>query len=167
VLAAAVEAFYLRDQTDLKACLMMQRFIAGPTTSDSAPSASTSASTSATSTTTPPPPEYVYLRLRFTRCLYAQLLQQHFQPPKVFKLAALPAPTSTSTAAAADPKRSAQEIGVKVACGLEILYQQGMWWGRAHSLTLSPQINTHFVLLHVCVWGENRFARQKEGGQKR
>ena len=49
----------------------------------------------------------------FSRCLYAQLGQQQFEPPKGY---ALPAPESATFRAA--------QLGMKLTCGFEMLYSR-------------------------------------------
>lgn len=49
--------------------------------------------------------------VKLSRCMYAQLKQQQFQPPSVF--GRLPSPKS--------PEYNAHMLGVKLACGFEIL----------------------------------------------
>ncbi|RKP27685.1 SGT1 protein-domain-containing protein [Syncephalis pseudoplumigaleata] len=61
-----------------------------------------------------PPSTCVPVTVRFTRTLYAQLVRQPFHPPKPFRL---PPPTS--------PDFKAAELGMKLACGFEILCAMG------------------------------------------
>ena len=56
------------------------------------------------------------LSVTFSRCLYAQLAQQRFTPPKLF--GPLPPP--------GDDLHRATDLGVKLACGLEMLYCTGL-----------------------------------------
>jgi len=60
----------------------------------------------------------IFSRIRFTRPLYAQLDSQKFDAPKPFRLAGYKRADN-------DPKKHAYDLGVKIACGLEILYQDG------------------------------------------
>ncbi|XP_061084895.1 protein ecdysoneless homolog [Conger conger] len=85
LLAPAVSAFYLRDPLDLQACRTFQTF---------------------------PPETRVLTMVTFTRCLYAQLLQQRFTPDRRSGFT-LPAPTH--------PQHRAHELGMKLAHGFEIL----------------------------------------------
>ncbi|PVD38810.1 hypothetical protein C0Q70_01433 [Pomacea canaliculata] len=81
----AVRAFYYRDPFELKVCRTMNHF---------------------------KPENMIVTRVQFTRCLYAQLIQQKFQPDKRSGWV-LP---STS-----NPKFTEQDLGMKLAHGLEIL----------------------------------------------
>jgi hypothetical protein len=57
----------------------------------------------------------VLSRVTFTRCLFAQLQLQEFHPPKPFLRMQPPLD---------DPDRKAFELGVKLTCGFEMVYQQ-------------------------------------------
>ncbi|CAI2171851.1 14211_t:CDS:10 [Funneliformis geosporum] len=57
-----------------------------------------------------PPSTSITVTVKFTKTLYAQMLSQRFYPPKPFRL-----PDGTSE------KFKASELGMKVACGFEIL----------------------------------------------
>ncbi|XP_077980173.1 protein ecdysoneless homolog [Glandiceps talaboti] len=85
LVAPAVQAFYFRDPIDLKACRRMKYFSAE---------------------------DRVMARVKFTKCLYGQLLQQRFEPDKSsgWKL-----PSSSN------PKYTAYDMGMKLAHGFEIL----------------------------------------------
>ncbi|KAJ3328455.1 hypothetical protein HDU76_009949, partial [Blyttiomyces sp. JEL0837] len=85
LVASAVEAFYLRDPLQLKACQTMSRF-------------------------PPSPGNLVHTTVRFTKMLYAQLASQQFYAPKPFRL-----PASNA------PDFKAHELGMKLACGFEML----------------------------------------------
>ncbi|KFQ25975.1 Protein SGT1, partial [Mesitornis unicolor] len=85
LVAAAVQAFYLRDPVDLRACRTFQTF---------------------------PPDERVMTAVTFTKCLYAQLVQQKFVPDRRSGYT-LPLPTH--------PQYKAYELGMKLAHGFEIL----------------------------------------------
>ncbi|NWY05545.1 ECD protein, partial [Nothoprocta ornata] len=85
LVAAAVQAFYLRDPVDLRACRIFKTF---------------------------PPEERVMTVVTFTKCLYAQLMQQKFVPDRRSGYT-LPPPT--------DPQYKAHELGMKLAHGFEIL----------------------------------------------
>ncbi|NXW57994.1 ECD protein, partial [Eurystomus gularis] len=85
LVAAAVQAFYLRDPVDLRACRSFQTF---------------------------PPDERVMTVVTFTKCLYAQLMQQKFVPDRRSGYT-LPLPSH--------PQYKAYELGMKLAHGFEIL----------------------------------------------
>ncbi|NXI99691.1 ECD protein, partial [Psophia crepitans] len=85
LVAAAVQAFYLRDPVDLRACRSFQTF---------------------------PPDERVMTVVTFTKCLYAQLVQQKFVPDRRSGYT-LPLPSH--------PQYKAYELGMKLAHGFEIL----------------------------------------------
>ncbi|NWI66978.1 ECD protein, partial [Todus mexicanus] len=85
LVAAAVQAFYLRDPVDLRACRTFKTF---------------------------PPDERVMTVVTFTKCLYAQLMQQQFVPDRRSGYT-LPLPSH--------PQYKAYELGMKLAHGFEIL----------------------------------------------
>ncbi|KAM9232901.1 protein ecdysoneless homolog [Leptosomus discolor] len=85
LVAAAVQAFYLRDPVDLRACRSFQTF---------------------------PPEERVMTVVTFTKCLYAQLVQQKFVPDRRSGYM-LPLPSH--------PQYKSYELGMKLAHGFEIL----------------------------------------------
>ncbi|NXN22213.1 ECD protein, partial [Nycticryphes semicollaris] len=85
LVAPAVQAFYLRDPVDLRACRSFQTF---------------------------PPDERVMTVVTFTKCLYAQLVQQKFLPDRRSGYT-LPLPSH--------PQYKAYELGMKLAHGFEIL----------------------------------------------
>ncbi|EGD76213.1 hypothetical protein PTSG_00916 [Salpingoeca rosetta] len=82
--SSAVSCFYLRDPIDMKRCGKMATF---------------------------PPSERVMGPVVMSRCMYAQLKQQQFQPPPVF--GRMPPPSSS--------EYNAYTLGAKLACGFEIL----------------------------------------------
>lgn len=57
--------------------------------------------------------ELVCVSVKMSRAMYAQLVQQTFQAPKCY-----PMPNRTDAAA-----YSEAELGLKIACGLEMIYQ--------------------------------------------
>ncbi|KAM4670081.1 protein ecdysoneless homolog isoform 1-T7 [Amazona ochrocephala] len=85
LVAAAVQAFYLRDPVDLRACRSFKTFR---------------------------PEERVMTIVTFTKCLYAQLVQQKFAPDRRSGYT-LPLPSH--------PQFKAHELGMKLAHGFEIL----------------------------------------------
>ncbi|NXP53371.1 ECD protein, partial [Heliornis fulica] len=85
LVAAAVEAFYLRDPVDLRPCRSFHTF---------------------------PPDERVMAVVTFTKCLYAQLVQQKFIPDRRSGYT-LPLPSH--------PQYKAYDLGMKLAHGFEIL----------------------------------------------
>ncbi|XP_051935704.1 protein ecdysoneless homolog [Hippocampus zosterae] len=85
LVAPAVSAFYLRDPVDLQACRNFKNF---------------------------PPETRVLTSVMFTRCLYAQLLQQQFVPDRR---------SGFTMPARSDPRYKAHELGMKLAHGFEIL----------------------------------------------
>eukprot|EP01133_Synstelium_polycarpum_P007317 gene7317-8517_t len=86
LISNVVRAFYKRDADDMHALATMERF--------------------------PAKSERVDCKVRFTRCLFAQVKQQQFHQPRSFP--PLPKPTSPGYASAS--------LGVKLHCGIEILY---------------------------------------------
>ena len=91
-------AFYNRDLDSMKAAGRMQKFL--PKTSSS------EALTQGTGVT-------VDCTVTFSRTMYAQLKGQAFQAPRGYPMP----PTS-------DPNFVAAELGMKLACGFEMLYSQ-------------------------------------------
>ncbi|XP_074856402.1 protein ecdysoneless homolog [Carettochelys insculpta] len=85
LVAAAVQAFYLRDPIDLKACRPFKTFL---------------------------PDTRVMTSVTFTKCLYAQLVQQKFVPDRRSGYT-LPSP--------GHHQYKAHELGMKLAHGFEIL----------------------------------------------
>lgn len=85
LISPVVQAFYGRDPVDMKACRTMDQFTLKTR---------------------------LLSRIRFTRCLYAQLSQQPFSPDKRSEWT-LPPVT--------DPHYKAHELGLKLACGFQIL----------------------------------------------
>ncbi|NXV76372.1 ECD protein, partial [Atlantisia rogersi] len=85
LVAAAVQAFYLRDLVDMRACRSFRTF---------------------------PPDNRVMTVVTFTKCLYAQLVQQKFLPDRRSGYT-LPPPSH--------PQYKAYELGMKLAHGFEIL----------------------------------------------
>ncbi|KDQ30495.1 hypothetical protein PLEOSDRAFT_1062522 [Pleurotus ostreatus PC15] len=84
----AVEAFYTRDATQLRAAHKMSRF---------------------------PPESSVLTLVKMTRTAYAQLVGQKFYPPKIF---------GRWNEKEGTPERRWREVGMKLACGFEMLYQE-------------------------------------------
>uniref|UniRef100_A0A8C6Y7H3 Ecdysoneless cell cycle regulator n=1 Tax=Naja naja TaxID=35670 RepID=A0A8C6Y7H3_NAJNA len=85
LVSAAVQAFYLRDPVDLKACRVFKTF---------------------------PPETRLMASVPFTKCLYAQLVQQTFVPDKR---------SGYSLPPRSHPQYKAYELGMKLAHGFEIL----------------------------------------------
>lgn len=85
LVAHAVRAFYYRDPSDTKHLQAMSRF--DPTHHTG-----------------------FYCRVRFTRCLYAQLLHQNFLPPN----------NKFSLPSTDDPLWKAASLGMKLTCGFEL-----------------------------------------------
>ncbi|XP_008834834.1 protein ecdysoneless homolog isoform X2 [Nannospalax galili] len=85
LVAAGVQAFYLRDPIDLRACRVFKTFL---------------------------PETRVMTSVTFTKCLYAQLVQQRFVPDRRSGYG-LPPPSH--------PQYRAHELGMKLAHGFEIL----------------------------------------------
>ncbi|CAJ0850227.1 8897_t:CDS:10 [Entrophospora sp. SA101] len=85
LVAPAVEAFYTRDLVSLKACQKMENF---------------------------PPRSSMTVIVKFTKTLYAQLINQRFHPPKIF----IQPPINSE-------KYKAFDLGMKLACGFEILFR--------------------------------------------
>ncbi|XP_051835269.1 protein ecdysoneless homolog [Antechinus flavipes] len=85
LVAAAVQAFYLRDPIDLRACRTFKTFL---------------------------PETRIMASVTFTKCLYAQLVQQRFVPDRR---------SGYSLPPQSHPRYRAHELGMKLAHGFEIL----------------------------------------------
>ncbi|XP_072484308.1 protein ecdysoneless homolog isoform X2 [Notamacropus eugenii] len=85
LIAAAVQAFYLRDPIDLRACRTFKMFL---------------------------PETRIMASVTFTKCLYAQLVQQRFVPDRR---------SGYSLPPHSHPQYRAHELGMKLAHGFEIL----------------------------------------------
>ncbi|XP_041032567.1 protein ecdysoneless homolog isoform X1 [Carcharodon carcharias] len=85
LLAPAIQAFYLRDPIDLRACRPFKHFL---------------------------PKTRVMTLVTFTKCLYAQLQQQHFMPDRR---------SGYTLPAQSDQHFKAHALGMKLAHGFEIL----------------------------------------------
>ncbi|CAB1343724.1 unnamed protein product [Coregonus sp. 'balchen'] len=97
LVAPAVSSFYLRDPVDLQACRTFQTF----------PPRHTSPNLMLYLHVV-----YMYFQVTFTRCLYAQIQQQHFTPDRR---------SGFTLPARSHPLYRAQELGMKLAHGFEIL----------------------------------------------
>lgn len=114
LIAPAVTTFYSRDAGDVQAAARMRCFGVKPDT---------------------------YTMVTFTRCLYAQLSQQRFFPPKAFakvrrhdrscaRLLVTPLICVARSLLQHMPEASSSdyaacELGMKLACGFEMVMQQG------------------------------------------
>lgn len=85
LISPIVQAFYERDPADVKACRTMEQFTLK---------------------------KKLMTRIRFTRCMYAQISQQPFTPDMQSEWSLPPA---------SDPQYKAHELGLKLACGFQIL----------------------------------------------
>ncbi|KAG1659524.1 Protein ecdysoneless [Nymphon striatum] len=85
LLSAAINAFYYRDPIDSKACRAMKYF---------------------------PPEACAMTEVTFTRCLYAQLMQQKYKPD---------CRTGWKIPPPNHPDFKSHDLGMKLACGFEIL----------------------------------------------
>lgn len=110
LVARAVEAFYYRDEDDDRALVRKARWTIDPSA------------------------QVVARRVRFTRCLFAQLLHQRFVPPS--KLFATLPPNH-------DPRARAAELGMKLTCGFEILTSRNPseWEPRLAILAQQPVLS--------------------------
>ncbi|GAA5916022.1 hypothetical protein JCM8208_007488 [Rhodotorula glutinis] len=117
LIAEAVGAFYQREPATLRAVNTMSRFPPAPPLPSSS-STSPSSSTDAMSDSTPSLPPTVLVPTLLTRPLYSQLVLQRFYAPKVFEKAGW-----TSGTLGKDDERR-RSVGMKIACGFEMLYKQ-------------------------------------------
>ncbi|ETW08701.1 hypothetical protein H310_01228 [Aphanomyces invadans] len=90
--AYAVEAFYYREPTEATVVCRKMHWFPVPST----------------------PKEMVTTMVPLTRCMYAQVKQQQFAPPKPFHHV-MPSPQADAS------KAAAAELGMKLTCGLELL----------------------------------------------
>lgn len=88
LIAPAVQAFCYRDPIDMKACRAMRYF---------------------------PPENRVYTRVKFTKCLYAMLMHNNYQPDRR---------TGWQIPQATSAEYKSHMLGVKLASGFEILAAQ-------------------------------------------
>ncbi|KAH0623562.1 hypothetical protein JD844_006452 [Phrynosoma platyrhinos] len=102
LVSAAVHAFYLRDPFDLKSCRIFKMF---------------------------PPETRIMTSVRFTKCLYAQLVQQTFVPDKR---------SGYSLPPRSHPQYKAHELGMKLAHGFEILCAK---YNPSHHNSKKPVLN--------------------------
>ncbi|EGC39952.1 hypothetical protein DICPUDRAFT_25982 [Dictyostelium purpureum] len=75
--------------------------------------------------------EFIFTKIRFTRCLYAMLKLQHFNSPRNFPIS-LPKPSH--------PTYEAKSLGIKVICGLEMLYQKSK---KNHEIEKQNKLNSN------------------------
>lgn len=94
LIARAVEGFYDRDIDTMKHAARMERFLKGPGGEGG---------------------NMVRTSVRMTRAMYAQLVQQNFQAPRGY-----PMPRREE----GPEKWMEAELGMKIACGFEMMYQE-------------------------------------------
>ncbi|XP_062192210.1 protein ecdysoneless homolog [Phragmites australis] len=94
LIARAVEGFYDRDIDTMKHAARMERFLKGPGGEGV---------------------EMVRTSVRMTRAMYAQLMQQNFQAPRGYLM-----PRREE----GPEKWMEAELGMKIACGFEMMYQE-------------------------------------------
>ncbi|TVU05675.1 hypothetical protein EJB05_48848, partial [Eragrostis curvula] len=94
LIARAVEGFYDRDIDTMKHAARMEKFLKGPGGEGV---------------------EMVRTSVRMTRAMYAQLMQQNFQAPRGY-----PMPKREE----GQEKWKEAELGMKIACGFEMMYQE-------------------------------------------
>ncbi|KAI8973465.1 SGT1 protein-domain-containing protein [Mycotypha africana] len=94
LITLAIEAFYYRDPSAMKACASMKIF-------------------------SPREDEDIDTILTFTKTTYAQTVSQKFYAPKPFRL-----PSNNASRKEDREKYKYAELGMKVTCGLEMLYYQ-------------------------------------------
>lgn len=128
LLAEWTNNFFYRDQIDMKRANAMTRILgasrrARQSTTAAAQTEKKEESTGAGAPHQPVP--FVFMHLRFTHCLYAQLLQQRFGAPRVF--ASHIASALAADGATGPSVDKAVDLGVKIAVGAE------MWYGNQSS----------------------------------
>ncbi|KAF6020631.1 ECD [Bugula neritina] len=131
LVSAATSAFYLRDPIDLKSCQTMKHF---------------------------PPENRVNAKVRLTRCLYAQLVQQKFFPPKR---------SSWNIPSASSPKHKSHDLGMKISFGLEILCAGASSSTKTHSTDMSSLVEDSRWHNYLCSLKKyNYFEGEIEGSIK-
>ncbi|GAA6029922.1 hypothetical protein JCM8097_009170 [Rhodosporidiobolus ruineniae] len=122
LVAEAVKAFYEREPDTLRACNSMTRFPpSSPSSAFSSPSPSSSSSPSSPFSV----PPTVLTPVRLTRPLYSQLVLQRFYAPKPFVKAGWSVGVSGEGEAKGEREeleRRWRDVGMKLACGFEMLY---------------------------------------------
>ncbi|BGP13187.1 hypothetical protein JCM10213_000233 [Rhodosporidiobolus nylandii] len=115
LVAEAVKAFYGREPGTLRACNTMSRFAPSPPTTAFSPSTSSSSDLPPTS----------LLPVRLTRPLYSQLVLQRFYAPKPWEKAGWgdAAPAAGDGEEEKEGEKRRRGVGMKIACGFEMLYQ--------------------------------------------
>ncbi|KAK3089567.1 hypothetical protein FSP39_004670 [Pinctada imbricata] len=131
LVSAGVRAFYYRDPIDLRSCRTMQYFRPGTR---------------------------VVRRVKFTRCLYSQLLQQKFVPDKRCGY------TLPSTH---NPKYKAHDLGMKLAHGFEILCARCSANRNGHTNGhLSPTTDVRWQRFLSVLKDQGFFRGEMEGSKK-
>lgn len=128
LISPVVQAFYGRDPVDMKACRTMDQF---------------SLKTRLLS------------RIRFTRCLYAQLSQQPFKPDRRSEWT-LPPVT--------DPHFKAHELGLKLACGFQILCKRS-GERQVDSKVKDEPNGPKWERFHACLSEQGYFKGEIEGSK--
>ncbi|KAJ8296593.1 Protein ecdysoneless [Rhodotorula toruloides] len=111
LVAEAIAAFYEREPGTLRAVNTMSRFPPGP------PIPSTSTTSDSDMTDTPSLPSTVLVPTLLTRPLYSQVVLQRFYAPKPFQKVGW----MDAKLGRADERR--RSVGMKIACGFEMLYK--------------------------------------------
>ena len=122
--AQATAAFYSRDPVEASAASRLRVFspvLAPRRLSPEAASGDPSSGLTAAALVAPAPPALVAVSVRLTRCLYAQLGQQRFHPPRPF-MTALPPGVTSASGGGLPP---AYSLGARLAIGLEVLLLRG------------------------------------------
>ncbi|GAA5826266.1 hypothetical protein JCM11251_007231 [Rhodosporidiobolus azoricus] len=119
LVAEAIKAFYEREPATLKACNTMTRFPPSSPSSAFSPAPSTADSSEPPSSDSLPPT--VLTPVRLTRPLYSQLVLQRFWAPKVWEKAGWGVKENV-TGEAGEGEERRKGVGMKIACGFEMLY---------------------------------------------
>ncbi|RIA99050.1 SGT1 protein [Glomus cerebriforme] len=105
-----------------------------------------------------PPSTSLTVTVKFTKTLYAQMVSQRFYPPKPFKL-----PASNSK------KFKAAELGMKLACGFEILYTDKRYRKLASGINLETypfNEDPEWKLFRDNLMKRNYYFGEVEGSEK-
>lgn len=126
LIASAVEAFHYRDLDGMKASEKMAKFSFDSNSNSNATNQDFENNS------------LILTRVTFTRMLYAQLQQQQFVPPKPFRKFQ-PPPSDLKLSKAFD-------LGVKLTCGFEMVYQQHKQRAQRNNNDVSDYRDVYFSI---------------------
>lgn len=130
LISPIVRAFCERDPIDMKACRKMEQFTIE---------------------------RRLMARIRFTRCLFAQLSQQPFKPERRCSGWTLPA--------ISNPQYKAHELGLKLACGFQILCKRNDMKGPCAQEEPSDPKGLKWETFLTCLTKQGYFKGEIEGSK--